>query len=338
MGDKLRDSASPCNGTPSSSPSRRTPTRSPPRCSQPDGTQPPASRPPGSAAATARTARCASSTASPSPARPTSTCSTSPTPRRPAAWSPDEVNVYLWRDGLPPAVPDARQDHWRIVGILPPSMRGQRGRRASTTCSPRCAPRPAPGSPSRPAAGSPPTASITARAARFRDRRCFLLGDAAHIHSPVGAQGMNTGLQDAYNLAWKLALVVQGRARRGAARLLRGGAPARRAAAARHHRPRLPAGRLRQLARRPVAHQGPRAHRRLRHGARAHPALRVPHRLADRHPLPRQRARRHPQPGLPAGAPRAGDRFPWLHLKLARRRPGRGPVRASSTTSTSTCS
>jgi 2-polyprenyl-6-methoxyphenol hydroxylase-like FAD-dependent oxidoreductase len=32
------------------------------------------------------------------------------------------------------------------------------------------------------------------------------------IHSPVGAQGMNTGLQDAYNLAWKLALVVQGRA------------------------------------------------------------------------------------------------------------------------------
>jgi hypothetical protein len=49
-------------------------------------------------------------------------------------------------------------------------------------------------------------------AARFRDRRCFLMGDAAHIHSPVGAQGMNTGLQDAYNLAWKLALVVQGKA------------------------------------------------------------------------------------------------------------------------------
>src|SRR5262249_18849076 len=45
-------------------------------------------------------------------------------------------------------------------------------------------------------------------AARFRVGRCFVLGDAAHIHSPVGAQGMNTGLQDAYNLAWKLALVV----------------------------------------------------------------------------------------------------------------------------------
>lgn len=46
----------------------------------------------------------------------------------------------------------------------------------------------------------------------FRKGRCFLAGDAAHVHSPVGAQGMNTGLQDAYNLAWKLALVVEGRA------------------------------------------------------------------------------------------------------------------------------
>ncbi|WP_419700176.1 FAD-dependent oxidoreductase [Mucilaginibacter sp. NFX135] len=42
----------------------------------------------------------------------------------------------------------------------------------------------------------------------FRKGRCFLIGDAAHIHSPVGGQGMNTGLQDAYNLAWKLAGVV----------------------------------------------------------------------------------------------------------------------------------
>ncbi|WP_183562084.1 FAD-dependent oxidoreductase [Mucilaginibacter sp. SP1R1] len=43
---------------------------------------------------------------------------------------------------------------------------------------------------------------------KFRQGRCFLIGDAAHIHSPVGGQGMNTGLQDAYNLAWKLAGVV----------------------------------------------------------------------------------------------------------------------------------
>jgi 2-polyprenyl-6-methoxyphenol hydroxylase-like FAD-dependent oxidoreductase len=47
---------------------------------------------------------------------------------------------------------------------------------------------------------------------KMRLKRVFLAGDAAHIHSPLGGQGMNTGLQDAHNLAWKLALVVQGRA------------------------------------------------------------------------------------------------------------------------------
>jgi 2-polyprenyl-6-methoxyphenol hydroxylase-like FAD-dependent oxidoreductase len=46
----------------------------------------------------------------------------------------------------------------------------------------------------------------------FNIGTCFLIGDAAHIHSPVGGQGMNTGLQDAYNLAWKLALVVNSKA------------------------------------------------------------------------------------------------------------------------------
>jgi 2-polyprenyl-6-methoxyphenol hydroxylase-like FAD-dependent oxidoreductase len=45
---------------------------------------------------------------------------------------------------------------------------------------------------------------------RYRDGRVFLAGDAAHVHSPAGAQGMNTGIQDAYNLAWKLALVLRG--------------------------------------------------------------------------------------------------------------------------------
>jgi hypothetical protein len=49
-------------------------------------------------------------------------------------------------------------------------------------------------------------------AARFRQGRTFLLGDAAHIHSPVGGQGMNTGIADAVNLAWKLAAVLRGRA------------------------------------------------------------------------------------------------------------------------------
>ncbi|WP_042421679.1 FAD-dependent monooxygenase [Streptacidiphilus anmyonensis] len=45
---------------------------------------------------------------------------------------------------------------------------------------------------------------------RYRSGRIFVAGDAAHIHPPVGGQGLNTGVQDAYNLAWKLALAVRG--------------------------------------------------------------------------------------------------------------------------------
>jgi 2-polyprenyl-6-methoxyphenol hydroxylase-like FAD-dependent oxidoreductase len=50
----------------------------------------------------------------------------------------------------------------------------------------------------------------TRRADQFSIGRCFLAGDAAHIHTPAGGQGMNTGIQDAYNLAWKLAFVLKG--------------------------------------------------------------------------------------------------------------------------------
>jgi 2-polyprenyl-6-methoxyphenol hydroxylase-like FAD-dependent oxidoreductase len=47
-------------------------------------------------------------------------------------------------------------------------------------------------------------------AQRFRDGRVFLAGDAAHAHPPTGGQGMNTGIQDAYNLGWKLAAALAG--------------------------------------------------------------------------------------------------------------------------------
>ncbi|QJE02136.1 FAD-dependent oxidoreductase [Massilia forsythiae] len=47
---------------------------------------------------------------------------------------------------------------------------------------------------------------------RYRSGRAFLLGDAAHVHSPAGGQGMNTGIGDAVNLAWKLAAVLRGHA------------------------------------------------------------------------------------------------------------------------------
>jgi 2-polyprenyl-6-methoxyphenol hydroxylase-like FAD-dependent oxidoreductase len=124
---------------------------------------------------------------------------------------PDEVNVYLWRSGFHLFFPMRGEDHWRIVGIVPaglrdkealafedviPSVRGEAGAALSFKSCTWFS-----------------TYRIHHRSAsRFRDRRCFLLGDAAHIHSPVGAQGMNTGLQDAYNLAWKLALVAGGKA------------------------------------------------------------------------------------------------------------------------------
>ncbi|MEV7727383.1 FAD-dependent monooxygenase [Streptomyces sp. NPDC087917] len=51
-----------------------------------------------------------------------------------------------------------------------------------------------------------------AMADRFREGRVFLAGDAAHVHSPAGGQGLNTSVQDAYNLGWKLAAVVAGAA------------------------------------------------------------------------------------------------------------------------------
>ena len=51
---------------------------------------------------------------------------------------------------------------------------------------------------------------MTRQAAAYRDRRVLLAGDAAHVHSPVGGQGLNTGVQDAVNLGWKLAQVVNG--------------------------------------------------------------------------------------------------------------------------------
>ncbi len=124
---------------------------------------------------------------------------------------PDEVNVYLWRDGFHLLFPMRGKDHWRIVGILPPALRDKDGVTFESVV---------------PSLQQEAGAELSFKtctwfstyrihhrsASRFRDGRCFLLGDAAHIHSPVGAQGMNTGLQDAYNLAWKLALVVKGQA------------------------------------------------------------------------------------------------------------------------------
>jgi hypothetical protein len=153
-------------------------------------------------------------------------------------------------------------------------------------------------------------------ATRFRDRRCFLLGDAAHIHSPVGAQGMNTGLQDAYNLAWKLALVVLGYSSQDlldsyeaerlpvAQALLKGtdtafsivvsdgllGGILRTRVIARVAAFAMRFARMQNLAFRTISQIGIR-----------YPASFLSQTLD----------------GLPAGAPRAGDRFPWVKVKFS---------------------
>ena len=51
---------------------------------------------------------------------------------------------------------------------------------------------------------------MTRQAASYRKGRVLLAGDAAHVHPPQGGQGLNTGVQDAVNLGWKLAQVVNG--------------------------------------------------------------------------------------------------------------------------------
>ncbi len=124
---------------------------------------------------------------------------------------PGELNVYLWKDGFHLFFPMRGKDGWRVIGILPKHLR-QRDDLTFEEVVPAIQ-QEAGTNLSFKACHWFSTYRIYHRAAeRFRDGRCFLLGDAAHIHSPAGAQGMNTGLQDAYNLAWKLALVVQGRA------------------------------------------------------------------------------------------------------------------------------
>ena len=227
---------------------------------------------------------------------------------------PDEVNVYLFRDGFHLLFPMRGKDHWRIVGILPPALRNKPDLKFDAVI------------PSlRNEAGD--ALSIKSctwfstyrihhrRAVRFRDRRCFLLGDAAHIHSPVGAQGMNTGLQDAYNLAWKLALVVKNQADAAlldsyeeeripvAKALLNGTDRAFRLVVS----DTWIAGLLRTkiLARLAAFAVNRDAVQRMAFRTVSQTGIRYPKSFLSKS-----------LNGLPDSAPQAGDRFPWLRLKF----------------------
>jgi 2-polyprenyl-6-methoxyphenol hydroxylase-like FAD-dependent oxidoreductase len=227
---------------------------------------------------------------------------------------PDEVNVYLFRKGFHLLFPMRGKDHWRLVAILPPELRDKPDLKFDEVI---------------PVLHKDASENLQIKscswfstyrihhrgAVRFREGRCFVLGDAAHIHSPVGAQGMNTGLQDAYNLGWKVALVVKNQAK---AQLLDS-----------YEQERLPvahallngtdrafqmvvsdswiAGLLRtKILARIAAFAVNRKSVQRR-------AFRVVSQIGIRY---RKSSLSKSLDQLPPTAPQAGDRFPWLRLKL----------------------
>jgi 2-polyprenyl-6-methoxyphenol hydroxylase-like FAD-dependent oxidoreductase len=126
--------------------------------------------------------------------------------------SHDEVHVWIDQEGQFAAMP-LPDNHWRlIVDIV--AIPGHEVPRASLELFQRLL---------RERAGNVTTTishptwmsnfQINRRlVTSYRQQRVFLAGDAAHVHSPFGGQGANTGIQDAYNLAWKLALTIHGKA------------------------------------------------------------------------------------------------------------------------------
>ena len=228
---------------------------------------------------------------------------------------PDEINVYLWRKGFHLFFPMRGTDHWRIVGIVPPALRGKDDL-AFDDVVPSIREEAGAGLSFQECSWFSTYRIHHRRAERFRDRRGFLLGDAAHIHSPVGAQGMNTGLQDAYNLGWKLALVLSGRT---SATLLDSYEAERVPIAERllattdrafslvvSDSMLVGVFRTQILARILALLMRLDRVRRLLFRTISQIGIRYPDSLLSENLA-----------GLPGGAPRAGDRFPWLRLKLS---------------------
>jgi 2-polyprenyl-6-methoxyphenol hydroxylase-like FAD-dependent oxidoreductase len=124
----------------------------------------------------------------------------------------DVGHAFLGAGGMLFFFPLARPASWRMLGMRPPSGDGEQLRAAPTLAD------------LQGIADAFSSGTLRLRdpvwrtyfrlhhrhAARYRTGRVFLAGDAAHVHSPAGAQGMNTGIQDAWNLGWKLALVAGG--------------------------------------------------------------------------------------------------------------------------------
>ena len=226
----------------------------------------------------------------------------------------NELNVYLSGNGFHLFFPMRGKDRWRVIGMLPKTLHEQ-----AKTSFEEVAPHVR-----QDALGAVDfhdclwfsTYRIHHRAAeKFRKGRCFLLGDAAHVHSPMGGQGMNTGLQDAYNLAWKLAYVARSKA--GPALLDS------------YEEERLPVARallettdrafqlvvqdtwLARLLRTRII--GRIAAVAMRFASVRRTAFQTLSQIGIRYA--RSRLSQN-LAGMPKGAPLAGDRFPWLQVQL----------------------
>ena len=125
-----------------------------------------------------------------------------------APFGMDELATYWHRDG-PIVVFPLAPGRYRLIASLGPSKGGTpvpptpEGFQALVDSR-----GPAGIKLSDPIPGSPAFRINERQVPTYRSGRVFLAGDAAHVHSPAGAQGMNTGMQDAFNLAWKLALTA----------------------------------------------------------------------------------------------------------------------------------
>ena len=128
---------------------------------------------------------------------------------------PNALNLFFGKGGIAAFFPLGRPRTWRMIGVAPPEV----GAEINPTDRPQLTldelQRIADISVPIPIRLRDPDWLANFRlhhrqAEHYRAGRFFLAGDAAHVHSPAGGQGMNTGLQDAWNLGWKLGLVVRG--------------------------------------------------------------------------------------------------------------------------------
>ncbi|MEV7522713.1 FAD-dependent oxidoreductase [Streptomyces sp. NPDC091371] len=113
-------------------------------------------------------------------------------------------------------VPYQRDGHWRLLDTAPTARPGTTGAAHDRESAERFSQRLSAGLGREVRVGRPEWTSVFTfqqrMVPRMHEGRVFVAGDAAHVHSPASGQGMNTGIQEAYNLAWKLAMAAHGQA------------------------------------------------------------------------------------------------------------------------------